>query len=149
MFIRLEKAMNRMLYCGAVKKHKADSKTASRMVDGHHMTRGEFRRLFKNVFGIAIPQALTQTLADAEQVRDRVVHGKKVSDADMRRAIVRLLAYAEGMNELVNANSGFKPFTNDLRGFPGARRPLDSATTYWLMKGLGFESRGGNDADAL
>src|SRR3546814_15315920 len=36
MFTRVEKAMNRMLYCGVVKLHRANSTTASVMVNNHH-----------------------------------------------------------------------------------------------------------------
>jgi hypothetical protein len=148
MFARVEKALNRMLYCGAAKRHKANSTVAARAVNEHHMTRKEFRRLFENVFGAPIPAELVSILKDAERIRDKVMHGKSASDADKRKAIVRVLAYAEGMNEVVDQCAGFKPFTNDLRGYAGARRPLDESTTYWLMRGLGFEKKSEQDAEA-
>jgi hypothetical protein len=147
MFCRVEKAMNRMLYCGTVKLHRANSTTASSMVDNHHMTRNEFKKLFKNVFGIAIPKQLNDVLSEAERVRNKVVHGKAASDADMRKAIVRLLEYAEGMDDLVNRKAQFKPFSPDLRGFAGGGERLDASTTHWLMKGLGFESKAAADAE--
>src|SRR3546814_177830 len=147
MFTRVEKAMNRMLYCGVVKLHRANSTTASVMVNNHHMTRREFKRLFSNVFGTDVPKELNEILAEAEKVRNKVVHGKDTTAAEMRTAIVRLLEYAEGMNALVNREAGFKPFSADLRGFAGAAERLDASTTSWLMKGLGFEKRAAIDAD--
>ena len=138
MFIQLEKAMNMMLYCGVRKIHRAEAATARRFVDQHHMTRKEFRRLFKTVFGEAIPPATNDVLAEAEKVRDKVIHGKSTVAADQRRAVVRLLAYAEAMNALVERLAGFKPFVPDLRGFAGRGESLDASTTVWLMKGMGF-----------
>lgn len=148
MFIRVEKALNTMLYCGARKMHKANSGVAHRFVDSHHMTRKEFRKLFSNVFGRTIPADTTAVLTEAEKVRDKVIHGKTASDADKRKAVVRVLQYAEEINVLVNEVAGFKPFTSDLRGFTGRGEALDASTTAWLMRGLGFTNRSPDDADA-
>lgn len=139
MFTRVEKAHNRMLYCGAIKCHKANVQVARNFVDQHHMTRNEFRRLFKNVFGEELKASLRSLIEEAETVRDKVVHGKDVSAANKRAAVVRILDYSEGMNEFVNELGKFKPFTNDLRGFAGRRAALDKSTTQWLMRGLGFQ----------
>lgn len=149
MFIRVEKAHNTMLYCGATKLHKANIEIARNLVDKHHITRKEFRRLFKNVFGKPVESSLSNVLKEAEAVRDKVVHGKKTTDADNRKAIVRVLEYAEGMNVFVSDISGFKPFTNDLRGFKGLAGALDKSTTGWLMKGLGFEKKQADADEAV
>jgi hypothetical protein len=146
MFIRLEKALNTMLYCGARKVHRAHAETAYRFVDRHHMGRKEFRRLFKNVFGQAISNETAGIVAEAEKVRDKIVHGKDATDADKRKAIVWLLIYAEQMNQLVDQLAGFKPFTTDLRGFAGRGDALDQSTTGWLMKGLGFTGLASEEA---
>jgi hypothetical protein len=149
MFIRVEKALNTMLYCGTRKMHKANSEVARSFVDSHHMTRKEFRRLFANVFGSEIPTVTTTLLTEAEKVRDKIIHGKSASDADKRKAIVRLIQYAEEMNALVQRIAGFKPFVNDLRGFTGRGEALDASTTRWLMQGLGFTAKASDDAAAV
>lgn len=148
LFIRVEKALNTMLYCGARKLHRANAEVARNFVDAHHMTRKEFRRLFSNVFGRHIPAATTAVLAEAEKVRDKVIHGKSVNDADFRKATVRVIEYAEAMNELVHEVAAFKPFTVDLRGFVGRAEALDKSTTKWLMKGLGFLAKQPSEAEA-
>ncbi len=148
MFIRVEKALNTMLYCGARKMHKAHTEVARAKVETHHMTRKEFRSLFANVFGKAIPDATVKILTEAEKIRDKVIHGKATSDADKRKAIVHVIRYAEEMNSLVHSIAGFKPFTKDLRGFTGRGESLDKSTTRWLMLGLGFASRPVGDAPA-
>lgn len=145
MFTRVEKAMNMMLYCGARKIHKAHSGTAYTFVDKHHMTRKEFKRLFKNVFGVDIPAATNDLLAEAEKVRNKIIHGKSASPADQRKAIIRLLDYAEAMNTLVHDKARFRPFTPTLRGFTGQTQPLDQSTTSWLMRGLGFTGKAEGD----
>lgn len=148
LFIRVEKAMNTMLYCGARKIHRANADVAYRFVDSHHMTRKEFRRLFSNVFGAEIPAETTAILSEAERVRDKIIHGKSASEADKRKAIVRVIQYAEQMNSIVNRLAGFKPFTTDLRGFTGRAAALDESTTKWLMMGLGFQSKKPSEAEA-
>lgn len=147
-FIRVEKALNTMLYCGARKLHRANAEIARNFVDSHHMTRKEFRRLFANIFGRDIPAETTATLAEAEKVRDKVIHGKTVGDADFRKATVRVIEYAEAMNNLVHEVAAFKPFTIDLRGFVGRGEALDKSTTKWLMRGLGFITKQPSEAEA-
>jgi hypothetical protein len=147
LFIRVEKAMNTMLYCGARKIHRANADVAYRFVDAHHMTRKEFRRLFSNVFGKEIPAETTAILVEAEKVRDKIIHGKTATEVDKRKAIVRVIHYAEQMNALVHAIAGFKPFTTDLRGFTGRAESLDESTTKWLMLGLGFLSKKPSEAE--
>lgn len=145
MFTRVEKAMNTMLYCGARKIHKAHSGIAYKFVDKHHMTRKEFKRLFKNVFGIEIPSSTNKLLEEAEEIRNKIIHGKSASQADQRKAIIRLLDYAEEMNDLVYKKARFRPFNSTLRGFTGPTRSLDQSTTAWLMRGLGFTGKADGD----
>jgi hypothetical protein len=137
LFLNIEKAQNRMLYCGVVKLHRADSTLADRAVNAQHITRDGFASLFENVFGRRLTKATANQIDAAEGVRDRVIHGKIVSDAEMREAISNLLDYSEAINSEVDSLAGFKPF-GDLRGFKGRRQALDASTTRWLLKGLGF-----------
>lgn len=131
MFARVEKAHNILLYRGAVKIHRANPTVAPQAVDRHHMTRKEFRRLYKNVFGEPLPQEAVDLIKDAEAVRDKVLHGKSASDALKRKAIVRILEYAEKVNSEVQSLAQFKPFINDSRGYTGRREALDESTTQW------------------
>jgi len=137
MFIRLERAHNMTLYCGAVKVHRANCTVARNVINVHHLTRDGFLQLFENVIGKPIPDPLVDKIRDAETTRDRVVHGKQVSVAEIRNAVVDILEYAVDLNAFVSAEAGFMPF-NDLRGFKGRAASLDARTTRWLLKGLGF-----------
>lgn len=66
-----------------------------------------------------------------------MVHGKAVTDTELRSAIADVLDYAVLFNADVDAAAGFKPF-GDMRGFKGRADSLDKRTTKWVMRGLGF-----------
>jgi hypothetical protein len=138
MFARVELAHNMAIYCGTVKLHRADAELARKAVMQQHMTREGFRDLFKAIYQHAIPDAALAKLADAEGVRDKVLHGKSASDGDMRKAVVRVVEYAEAFNAFSRGVAGVMPF-DDLRGFKGRAKSLDKSTTRWLLKGMGFD----------
>jgi hypothetical protein len=136
-FLRIERAQNRSLYCGVLKLHRAHAEVAERAVNAQHLTRDGFATLYANVFDREMGSATASKIKGAEKIRDRVVHGKSVKDADLRHALLEAIEYAEALNAELKALAGFEPF-GDLRGFKGRRAPLEKATTRWLLKGLGF-----------
>lgn len=139
MFLNVEKCQNTSLYCGLVKLHGAETTLASRIIDKQHLTRDLFSNLFKNIFNHNLPQKVIAPLNNAEQIRDRVVHGKNVSDKEIRTAIVDIIIFAELYNNFVLGVAGFKPF-GSLQGFKGRGKKcaMDAHTTRWFMKGMGF-----------
>jgi len=140
-FLRLEQAHNYCLYAGVRRLHRAEATVASRFVDKHHLTRKGFQRLFKNVFGEALPAILVELIKDAEKVRDKVIHGKSSTASDHRKALISLLEYAIGLNKYIMDRAGFSPFVTDRRGLTGRGEALDRSTTSWLMRGLGFNNK--------
>jgi hypothetical protein len=134
MFTKLEQVHRLAIYCGVVKLHSVDGHLAWAAVDAWYMLRADFRRMFSVVFGVSLQD---QTLTEAEKIRDRVLHGGSVSDADHRRGAVRLLEYADEFNAVVLNEGGFSPF-GDLRGFKGRGTSLGKATSRLVLKGLGF-----------
>jgi hypothetical protein len=137
MFSRVEQAQNMTLYCGLVKLHRADAVLTRKALDSFEMRRHEFREAFSTVFGRPVQKSIVTDWGKAEKVRDRVMHGKYVPEADKRMAVVAVLDYAEAFNSFVGRTAGFRPF-GDLRGFKGRAEPLDKSTTRWLLKGMGF-----------
>jgi hypothetical protein len=137
LFLRIELAHNRTLYCGVVKLHRADSVLAQSVMDSQHLTRDGFLEIYERVFGGKLPATISGKLKQAVKVRDRVVHGKSVNDAQMREAMYDVLEYAISVNDHLQKEAGYKPF-GDLRGFKGRGTPLEKSTTRWLLKGLGF-----------
>ena len=139
LFSLVETAHNMTIYCGVAKIHKVDVSLAREAIELHHMTRPEFRALYEKVFNKKLPQSMVNTIARSEEVRDRILHGKKgVADSEKRRAIINVLDYAEAFNKEVDKVAGFKPF-GSLKGFKGAGQPLDKPTSRWILKGMGFE----------
>jgi hypothetical protein len=138
LFLRTELAQNRTLYCGVVKLHHAHTNIAESAIDTQHLTRDRFLEIYERVFGERLPDAISGKLKQAEKIRDKVVHGKIVSDPEMREAIHDVLEYAILMNDHLESKAGFKPF-GDLRGFKGRGTPLEKSTTRWVLKGMGFE----------
>lgn len=136
-FSRVELAHNMALYCGVVKIHNANKEVANPAIDASHMTREDFLEMFKTVFNRDLPTATRKLLEKAEEVRDRVMHGKKTSEDKKRDAIVKVIEYAAKFNETVYAAASLRPFGN-LRGFHGRGESLSKTTTRWVLKGMGF-----------
>ena len=136
-FVRVETGQNRAVYGGVVKLHSADAEVADSMLYSHHITRASFLDLVKTIFGQPLPPATVALLKTAEKVRDKTVHGKGVSEAQARQAIVDVLNYATAFNQFVNGIAGFNPFGR-MQGFKGAGQPLPKPTTKWLLKGMGI-----------
>lgn len=137
LFSLVELAHNMTIYCGVVKIHKVQTELAANAVDGHHLTRENFRVLFETVLGKPIKPNLIAKLQRAEKIRDRILHGKSVKEEEKRKAITEILEYAEGYNSFVCTITGFKPF-GSLKGFKGRGKSLDKSTSGWILKGMGL-----------
>lgn len=137
LFSRVELAQNMTVYCGVVKCHRVDTEIARTAVNNQHMTRQGFKDMYKSIFGSAMPKAISSKLDHSEKIRDKILHGKNVSEQDKRKAVYDLLHYAKEFNEKMNAVAGFKPF-GSLQGFKGRAQSLDKSTSRWVVKGIGF-----------
>jgi hypothetical protein len=138
-FFRLEQGQRTALFCGARKLHKTDSDLTWKAIDGHHMSRENFQRFFETIFGVAIPTDIQDVIKPAENIRDKLMHGRGLDEGEIREAICRVLHYADRINELLDSSSaGFRPFVGDLRGFVGRLEALDKSTSRWILKGMGF-----------
>lgn len=136
-YLCTEQAHNRALYAAVVKLHQADASMAASILNRQHLTRDGFTELYARVFGCELPQDTQGLLAKADEIRDRIMHGKPVTDAEVRAAICDILDYANAFNAHVKEVAKFEPF-GDLRGFKGRGQAHNKATTRWLLKGLGF-----------
>lgn len=136
-FARLELGQNMALYCGAVRIHKANAEVARNAVAVQHMTRKSFVTLYETVFDLDLPKTAHDDLKNAEETRDRIMHGKGADDDTIRNAIARVLEYAVEINTQLHAKHGFKPY-GSLQGFAGKSKKLDKRTSRFLLKGMGF-----------
>lgn len=139
LFSQLETAHRLALYLNVVKRHRVNADKAWEAVDAWHMTRDDFDRIFKTIFGVEIPQSLIATRKQAEAIRDRNFHGKDVDDDRQLTGQLAALMYAEDFHKLVENSGGTSPF-GELRGFaPGEK--LSESTSYLVLKGLGFHGK--------
>jgi hypothetical protein len=136
-FAQVEKAHVMALYCGIVKLHRTDGEVTWKAVHGHYMTRDGFKQKYETIYGKGIASGTIDLLVYAEEVRDKVMHGKTASDDNKRNAIAHVLQYADDLNSETAALRGPKPF-GDLRGFKGRGKSLDKGTSRWVLKGMGF-----------
>lgn len=137
LYSRVELAQNMTVYCGVVKLHRVDSVLARKAVDGQHMTRKGFKEMFQSIFAKKISDSVAARLDHAEKIRDRILHGKDVTEAEKRQADHDILRYAVSFNRLVYDVAGFRPF-GPLKGFKGAGQALDKSTSRWVLRGIGF-----------
>lgn len=139
-FHLIETAHHRILYGCLCRVHEVSSTLARVAVENQHMTRSKFRELFANVVGVEISEEIQVKVKAAEDARDKMVHGKAVSDAELWRAILALTEYAIELNALVKSSAHFEAF-GDMRGVTGRRgaTPLNNRTSRWILKGMGFD----------
>ena len=138
LFSLVELAHNMTIYCGVVKLHRVDSALARTAVDNFHMTRSGFKDLYETILGRPLKKSIADKIAESEEVRDRILHGKSVSQENKRKAVSGVLKYAEEFNAEMYNIAGFKPF-GSLQGFKGRAKPLDKSTSRWILKGIGLE----------
>ncbi len=136
-FFRVELAHYMALYCGVVKVHNASKEVAGAALDASHLTRETFLEMFKTVFNLEVPTSIVNLLEGAEEVRHRVMHGKRTSEHEKREALLDVLQYAEKFNETVYAAAKIRPF-GDLKGFQGEGQSLSKAASRWVLKGMEF-----------
>jgi hypothetical protein len=138
LFTKIEQGHRRALYCGVVKLHSVDPELAWRAIQRWEMTRAGFRQQLDEVLQTKLPKDLADVLEEAEDVRDKVIHGYQVPEVDHRRGAVRALDYTTGFRSLIEESvAKFSPY-GDLRGFSGAAKKLSKATSRLVLKGLGF-----------
>ncbi len=136
-FSKVELAHNMSLYCGVIKIHKTNHEVTRAAIEKHHMTREGFLEQFTTVFSTPIPNEIAEPLERAEEIRDKIMHGKHTTERDKREAINKVLDYAESFNELVHGIAKLKPF-GSLQGFKGRAKSLDKSSSRWILKGMGF-----------
>ena len=140
MFFRLEQGQLLTLYLGSRKLQKTDSELTWKALDSQQIKRESFLTYFETIYSFPIPQHVREIIVPAERIRDRLMHGKDVTDANLREAITRPLYYSLEMNNLAAQKmNGLRPFVPDLRGAVGRLDSLDKSTSRWILKGMGFQ----------
>lgn len=140
-FMRIEAINHEVLYRGLVRRHLTDAPLTRALLDRDHMTRRRFRELVKTVFDAPIPADVDAHLTRAEVVRNRVIHGKQVTDAQARACLMAAFEFIEGLNNFIFSTAGFRPCA-DGRGFKGRVQSLSKDTSRWVLRGMGIPASG-------
>lgn len=148
MFSKMESAKHSTLYCGIVKLHWTDASLTRELLDRDHISRSRFKELFRIVFGKPIDAAILGKLSAAEAIRDKVAHGKILTQAEARQSIADALEFAALFDEYVFGLATFHPF-GDLRGFRGRKEGLSKSTTRWVLRGMGIPAIPPKDARSI
>lgn len=146
-FMKLEEGNHRALKCGLVRIHKCNSKKVDDALEKQHFTRSYFRSVFKNVFSEEVERSLLDSVQTAERARDKLIHGKAATDADLRNGISNALKYVAGLGKYVEGKTQKNPF-GDLRGLAGKSLLMEPVPSYWLLKGMGFYNEKNSNTSA-
>ena len=136
-FQRIEMAQRVGLYALLMREYRTNSEMAWAAVDALQIDRSSFGEHFKRISGKQLPDSLRTKIKPAELVRDRIMHGRSESRAQIHRAIFQCLEYAQLINRQFQTKVGFKPF-GQLRGVTSnkARAQLDEKISRAVLGGL-------------
>jgi len=137
LFSRLELGQNIIIYASIRKKYKTDTRVTEVAIENWDSTKDTFESRFEIVFGKPVPTAIMAAKKAAQRVRNKVMHGKSVSEPEKRAAIAEGLDYAQSLNTLVMSELRFEPF-GKITGITGAAPAMDASATRFLLKGMGF-----------
>lgn len=136
-FFKLEQGQRQALFLGARKRYEVDRVLTWKAIDGQHFTRENYKTFFNLTFGIEIPFEVCSIIEDAEEIRDKVMHGGKPTEAEKRTAICEVLEYCKKMNSLTSKEN-LTPYKGDLRGQIGGSKSINTLKTRMILKGLGY-----------
>lgn len=136
-FQRIEMAQRVGLYALLMREYRTNSEMAWEAIDDLQIDRNSFADHFRRISGKQLPESLRAKIKPAEEVRDRIMHGRSESRAAIHRAILICLQYADLLNKQFHKKVGFKPF-GQLRGVTSnrAKPQLDRKITLAVLAGL-------------
>jgi len=140
LFMGIERAHFRALHCGLTVKHKADAAVTDAVLTRQRISRRDFEKFFKAVFGEKVEAGTLRKLREAEKIRDKVIHGREPTDAENKRAIIGALEYIKGFVKQIEKNHKLLNPFGPLKGVGGLKKTrLPKTTTRWVLKGMGFD----------
>jgi hypothetical protein len=136
-FMQIESMFHNSLYRGLVKIHKTDSQLTKQLLDRDHFSGGRIKELYKTIFGIPIPHEVYLHLDAAVKIRNRAIHGKKITQPEARQCLMEAFNFLEAFSTEVSKVAKFRP-CSDGRGLKGAAEALSKDTSRWVLRGMGI-----------
>ncbi len=141
LFMRIEQAQRMILFAVIIGKYKVDSELADEIIDDLYMSRKDFRRLYKTMAGVPIHKKTLEQGKIAENVRDKVLHGKNAfKKGEQKEGIIASFNYANLLNEQIYKNFKLRPFGN-MEEFEAPKESHDKITSEWILIGMNAISR--------
>ncbi len=123
LFIKVELGQRRIFYGLAINKHNVNKRMASAIIiKKWRIDQPRFTILYKVLSGKTVDSKILEYKRKAADVRNNIIHGKIVTDAEKAQAIKDILNYIEKLNDLVRLKYKFKPFGN-MKGFRVSSEP--------------------------
>jgi len=139
-FMKLEEGHHRALKCGLIRMHDCNAKKVDQQLQRQHFRSGTYETVFKNIFGASIPADAKQNHKKAQEIRNKLIHGKSVGAPALRAAIYHALEYMRIVGDFVKKKTGKNPY-GDMRGLAGKKKLLPEKSTIWMLKGFGLNGK--------
>lgn len=139
-FQKVEMAQRNALYVLLMREYRTNGGLAQLAVDNIDITRSNFPDLYKSISGKSLNKDLREIIKPAEEIRDKITHGRKCRSSDVFKAITQCLEYAHAMNDEFSKSVGFRPFgpQTGVTGMKG-KPQHDKKITRAILRGLGFQ----------
>ena len=136
LFFKTEYAHTLALYYRLLQM-KVNKNLADKAVNNTIINREGFRSFFEKVFGEPLSENARKKIKDAEEIRDKIMHGKDdFSSSEVRVAIKDILEYAGLFNKQVERKVGYKPFSTEQK--TRSRDSYSKEISAWILTGMGF-----------
>lgn len=139
LFAKVEAGQLNALYVQVKKGYRTHTEMTWSIIESQDITlKKNYFKLFYNLFGCEFDDGLTEKLAKAKIVRNKIMHGANADYYDVLNAIRDVFEYSNAFNDFVFNLKGFKPY-NRLTGIFGSLKTVqDEEVTMLILNALGF-----------
>jgi hypothetical protein len=135
LFMMIEQGRYRAIKCVLVRKLKCDSSIIDKMLADQQLTRKSFGAIIKKLVSVDLSKGDFASLGKAESVRERAIHGRKPSQADLRQALSDGLKFISAFGQAIRKKTEKNPFGN-LQGLTSRSKMLNKDQTKWIVLGV-------------
>jgi hypothetical protein len=105
------------------------------MYKDYEFQRKTFQKTIKDLVNIDLQSPPFVGLEASEVVRDKLFHGRRPKDEELRDAISRALEFVANFGAAIQNKTGKNPF-GDLRGLSSRMKILSGDQARWIIKGV-------------
>ena len=140
-FMMVEQGRYRAIKCVLVRNLRCGGFLVDSSFKSFQFQRKTFREAFKVLLDIDVSREPFNVLENAEATRDKVFHGRRPKDAELREAISSALKFVHEFGEKIRKETGKNPF-GDLRGLSSRIKMLPNDQARWIIDGVKLKAQG-------